>query len=364
MTTRVLVTLDQLQRPHPGGIGTYVRGLLAGLDELASSGEFPGTVEGLACRESSPELSVPCPVTRTRLSTRVATVAWRHWPIGVPASADVVHATSLAGPFRGGASAAVHSVSLHDVLWRDHPELTTRRGAAFHEQRLRQILETPRLRVLVSSTTLRARLVSEGLDPARAFSVRLGVHHRDQSSLVDPREIFERRLAERERPGETFTLVIGTIQPRKNLERLIAAHARARTHAPELGPLVLVGARGWGSVDTTGAVELGELSDIERDSLLAGCRVCVCVPIEEGWGLPAVEGLVAGRPVVASATLPSTQGNTDVVAVDPLSIDDITDGLLRALAQRDDDDTRERRRASVADLTWANCARDHLAAWS
>jgi glycosyltransferase involved in cell wall biosynthesis len=159
-----------------------------------------------------------------------------------------------------------------------------------------------------------------------------------------------------------FTLAVGTIQPRKNIERLIAAHEVARSRETDLGPLVLAGAVGWGEVSTEGAITLGEVDEADLATLVANCRVMAYVPIEEGWGLPPIEALAAGRPVVASA-VPSVLGNPEVVVVDPLEVDSIADGLVAALRAGDDETDRERRRASVQDLTWANCARDHLAAW-
>jgi len=66
---------------------------------------------------------------------------------------------------------------------------------------------------------------------------------------------------------------------------------------------------------------------------------------------------------VASDTTPSAADNAEVVLVDPLDVASITDGLTRALALENDAAARERRHHSVAELTWANCALDHLAGW-
>jgi hypothetical protein len=66
---------------------------------------------------------------------------------------------------------------------------------------------------------------------------------------------------------------------------------------------------------------------------------------------------------VVSSTVPSTVANPCAVVVDPLDVDSMVEGLLAAAAQRDDAAARQRRRDSVAGLSWANCARDHVAAW-
>jgi glycosyltransferase involved in cell wall biosynthesis len=115
-------------------------------------------------------------------------------------------------------------------------------------------------------------------------------------------------------------------------------------------------------VATEGAVVLGEVDVLDLTALTSSCRLMAYVPIEEGWGLPPVEALAAGRPVVSSL-VPSVEGNGQVTFVDPLDVDSIADGLVLAATASDEPADRAARRDSVAQLTWANCARDHLAAW-
>ena len=368
MNGPIVLTLDQLARPQPGGIGTYVRGLVQGLAELRAAGEATVLVEGVAPRASGPttwpELAIP--VHRTRFGEAATTRLWRYVASGVPAGASVVHATSMTGPFGGGQRDAVHSVAVQDLLWRDHPELTTRRGASFHEQRLGQIRRRDSLRVLVTSEVLRDRLIADGFAPSRLFQVRLGHNTPTTSNATMSRSDLGSHLATAgvDRAEGNYTLAVGTIEPRKNYERLIVAHARARMAAPELGPLLIAGVRGWGEVDLTGAVELGPVDAAVLRSLVANCRVAAYLPVAEGWGLSPIEALSAGRPVVASRTVPSVLGNENVVLVDPLDIDDVVEGLLTAVAADDSETTRRRRSSSVEQLTWANCARDHLVAWT
>jgi glycosyltransferase involved in cell wall biosynthesis len=77
-----------------------------------------------------------------------------------------------------------------------------------------------------------------------------------------------------------------------------------------------------------------------------------------------VEALHEGARVVASGTTPSVATNEEVVLVDPLDVDAIAEGLVRGLSLGTDGASRERRRESVASLTWKNVALDHLAAWA
>lgn len=367
MTDTVAITIEQLSRPHRGGIGTYIVGLRQGLVELAGTDRWGGRCVMVGPRPSDESLPVVAgdgrgapELRETWLGGRALTQLWRWTSVGIPRDADVVHATTMAGPFRGGRPDAVHSVLVHDLLWRHHPGLTTARGRAFHEQRLRQIVRTPAERVLVTSAPMADELAAAGVARERLHVVRLGVELR--TSGADPMEVLRRHHLPVD--GGGFTLAVGTIQPRKNLERLIEAHRAARETAPALGPIVLVGAAGWGHVDTADATVLGPLSDVEVGDLVAASRVCAYVPVAEGWGFPAVEALAAGRPLVAASSVPSVAGNPQAIVVDPLDVGAIADGLVRAAGAADDADARTRRRASVAGLSWANCALDHLAAWT
>lgn len=358
MKRTLTMSVDQLYRRQPGGIGTYVRGLAQGLASLDEQYE----VVGLGPRATPPPevASLPVRLVSAALPLNVLTRAWSLLAFGVPRESSVVHATSMAGPFAGGMADCVHSVAMHDLMWRDEPEASTRAGVKFHEERLQLIARREDLRVFTSSPGLDDRLEAIGVARSRLHRIRLGVD--DATELAAPRETVRELLSSRGVHG-TFILYAGTREPRKNLDRLIRAHHEARAERPELGPLVLAGPPGWGEVDTADAVVLGM---VERSVLLGLYRdatVFAFVPRAEGWGLPPVEALHAGARVVASATTPSVATNDQVVHVDPLDVGSIAAGLVRSLELGTGNDEREARRASVRELTWRNCALDHLAGW-
>jgi len=357
MSRRIIVSVDQLYRPQPGGIGSYVRGLIEGLLSVDENLDVIG-VGPRSRPEAVRQLGIP--VRTTPLSLRLVTQLWTRYPFGVPADAEVVHATSVAGPFGGGVRRAVHTVTMHDLLWRDEPESSTPNGIRFHESRLQFLLRAEHLRIITTSPRLGVRLFQIGIDPDRIRFARLGVD--DATVAAAEPDRVRRELAAHGVVGP-FTFYAGTREPRKNVDRLVRAHRLARASTPELGPLVLAGPIGWGQVDTGDAVVLGL---VDRSLLLGLYRdttVNAYVPRAEGWGLPPVEALHAGSRVVASRNCPSVDGNSEVILVDPLAEESIAEGLLRALDQGDDLVSRERRRASVADMTWHNCALDHLKAW-
>lgn len=354
MNRTIAVSIDQLSRPQPGGIASYVRGLLRGLAEVSHE----TTVTAIGTRRAIDALGEREPGFVAPLGS-LAPRLWRWHPVGVPSGCDVVHATSMMGPF-GGAE-RVQSAALHDLLWRDEPHASTKRGIAFHEQRLQLLLQHASIRLLTTSPLLPPRLQALGVDPARIFPVRLGVDNAGVTP-ASPATV-QTFLAEAGVHGP-FTLHAGTREPRKNTWRLVQAHAEVRAEHREVGPLVFAGPPGWGAAPTGDAIVLGM---VPRELLLGLYRdatVVAYVPLAEGFGLPPVEALRAGSRVVASQNCPSVAGNLEVVAVDPNDVHDIATGLLAASHLRDDEYARLRRTESVAAFTWQNCARDHLAAWA
>jgi glycosyltransferase involved in cell wall biosynthesis len=359
VTRTVSISLDQFYRPQPGGIATYVRGLVNALAALNDASlHLVGIAPSGAPTQDVADLSLER--VETTASIKILNRIWARWPLGVPSISDVVHATSLAGPYGGGKKSALHSVTLFDLLWRDEPSASTPRGIRFHEGRLQMLKQRSNVRIFCAAPGLAQRLIADGFSPERLHDVRLGAD--DALTVSESEENVRAYLGERGVDGP-FTLYVGTREPRKNLERLIRAHALARKSNDELGPLVLVGSSGWGEVDSADAVVLGLVPRSLLKGLYRDTAVFAYVPRAEGWGLPPVEALFEGTRVLASATTPSVAKNEEVVLVDPLDIEGIAAGLLAALSLSNEEDARARRRATVSSLTWRNVALDHLAGW-
>ncbi len=167
-------------------------------------------------------------------------------------------------------------------------------------------------------------------------------------------------------PGPGFVLAVGTLEPRKNLPRLVEAYGRL---APELQArhrLVVVGALGWDTGETTRAlaslgdraIGLGYVSDVALAELYRRCAVFCYPSLGEGFGLPVLEAIAAGAPVLTSnvSSLPEVGGYAAAYA-DPHDVDSIADGLARLLGDPERRAELARRGPGrAAEFSWARFA--------
>jgi glycosyltransferase involved in cell wall biosynthesis len=155
-----------------------------------------------------------------------------------------------------------------------------------------------------------------------------------------------------------YVLAVSTLEPRKNLGRLVEGFRRAKLNGCELR---IVGARGWGDIEpipSAGVRWLGEVSDDELARLYRGARCAAYLSIYEGFGLPVLEAMACGTPVVSSDLPPIREFARGVITVDPRDADAIAAGLGEALAAGDELG-REGREAAAA-YDWGRVARETI----
>ncbi|HVA03432.1 MAG TPA: glycosyltransferase family 1 protein [Acidimicrobiales bacterium] len=368
---QVLLVAQQLRRQVPGGIGTYVRGLLGGLARLDEAQVELPSVTLYASRVggrgrvgsgggSDPLEAFGHRVITSRLPGPLLTRLWDRAVVHAPGGFDLVHSVSVAvPPVKGSRDGrrCVEVVAIHDVAWRHRPEDYPSRGQRWHEAALGRALRHAS-HFVVPSDAVAADLVKAGAPQGAVSVIPLGsdvLRGRDDAEA----EALLQRLGVR---GD-FLLSVGTLEPRKNLPRLFEAYGAARRSLPGTWPLVVVGPPGWGPElePGEGVVFTGRVGDGTLASLYARARLLAYVPFEEGFGLPPVEAMRYGTPVVSSP-LPTTGGAA--LEVDPTRVEDIAQALVQVAT---DDDLRARLaeagRARAGSLTWESAARAHVALW-
>jgi glycosyltransferase involved in cell wall biosynthesis len=257
---------------------------------------------------------------------------------------DVLHAPTMRAPFR---SRVPLVVTVHDLAVLRRPETFngwTRRYSAFALPRVARAADA----IVVGSEFSRDEVV-ELLDvpPDRIRVIPYG---------VGPPFTPEGPAAD----GD-YVLAVATLEPRKNLNRLVEGFRRAGLEGLELR---IVGAEGWGDVRVEGAGVrwLGEVRDEELARLYRGARCVAYVSLYEGFGLPVLEAMACGTPVVAGRTGALEEVSADAaVLVDPLDADAIAAGLTEALDRRDELRKRGLERAGAFD--WRDVARQTVAVY-
>jgi glycosyltransferase involved in cell wall biosynthesis len=263
-------------------------------------------------------------------------------------------------------------VTIHDLGYLAFPAAHTARRRLELHLTTRWSLHAARHVIAISQAT-RADLVRHyGADPARVSVVYHGL-----SPAFRPIEDGACQAAARARHGlsRPYFLYVGTIQPRKNLTRLIEAFARALPRLVQAGAtplLALAGREGWLSAAITrrahelGVADhvrfLGYLPDSDLPALLSGALAFVFPSLYEGFGMPVLEAMACGAPVLTSTSsaLPEVAGEAALL-VDPADTDAIAAGLAHLAAEPAlRAALRTRGLVRAAEFTWDRCARATL----
>jgi glycosyltransferase involved in cell wall biosynthesis/O-antigen ligase len=303
------------------------------------------------------------PKRRLQLNKTVwmqAVLPWQLARLG----ADVCHFTNSVASWRTPCPAIV---TIHDTTLWLFPALHPRR----------RLLS---MRPLIPPVARRAKAIIAVSESAKADIVRIlkvpahRVHvvYEAAAACFQPLDGDGKLASVRQQYQlpEQFVLHVGTIEPRKNLVRLLEAYSQLGSRGNHSHHLVLVGSRGWKDADTAvfKAVErlgLGDMVHVlgyvptEQLVALYNLADCLAFPsLYEGFGLPVVEAMACGTPVVASrrGALPEIAASA-AEYVDPTDVDSIAEGLLRVLSDSDRQAAlRQAGRARAAHFSWTVAA--------
>jgi glycosyltransferase involved in cell wall biosynthesis len=344
---------------QPFGVGSYIVGLVEGLRATAA-----GRSLVLYHRGTLPAMPGMARVDHCRAprstGVRAVRVCWEQ--VALPKRCqddriDVLHAPGYIAP----AWASVPSiVTVHDAFTEIAPQFCKRLNRLHHSMLLRRSIERARV-VLTPSHAVRRQL--QQLFPQAADKIISRLPGIDTVIRQTPDKQAIDSVKRRFRLPKRFILWAGNLEPKKNVERLLAAFRIARRRGLK-SELVMVGGRGWGSVSPDalasqeGVRRLGYVSREELGVLYREALMLSFPSLAEGMGFPVLEAMATGAPVVCS-TIPAAM-ETDpnaVELVDPENPESIAEGMWRVA---NDADVRARMiatgREATKDLSWERYA--------
>jgi len=347
------------------GIGRFTRGLIRGLASAGRQHEYI-----LIRAKDAPPLDEDLPANFKSVCLPLGewplTVAWHRLSLPVPLDVlirglDVFHATDYLLP---PLSRAAGLVTVHDLSFKLFPECAEPNLVRFLERRLPRSLNRARIILADSQCTKEDLVRLYGLSPTRIAVVMGGVDDRFHPVAEPAVTAVRQKYA---LPGD-YVLTVGTLEPRKNLVRLVEAFAKLQQESTGVSQLVIAGGKGWLYDEIFATVQRLELTDRVRflgfvpdddlPALLTGARLFVFPSLYEGFGLPPLEAMACGTPVVCSrsSSLPEVVGDAAIVVepLDPAALAKamnrvVKDGSLRAKLS-------EQGRVQAAKFTWKAAA--------
>lgn len=363
---RIGIDLTSLT-PQPTGVDTYIRNLVLHLGRLEAVHSYRLFVN----REDRELFNGLLPQ-----NFRIVTASWRPRPVrlvfqqaALPLVAtgglDVLHSPSFVMPLIRGR--ARHLLTIHDTTFFSLPRHHTRlrRSPAFRRAVVASIRRTDRVGVLSTSVKQDVLELVPSLPSGRVEVIPPGI---DERFRPRPRaEILP--VLERLGLPHAYMLYVGTIQPRKNLEGLVASYRDMIRSRDRPEHLVLAGKLGWNYERLLAEVETPELrgrvhltgyvSDADLPSLYAGARLFVFPSWAEGFGFPPLEAMACGVPTIASdvrALAENLRGAAELVRPECREL--LTGAMTRMLS---DPGLRRARReqglARAATFRWEETAR-------
>jgi glycosyltransferase involved in cell wall biosynthesis len=364
------VSLDVSAVPaRPAGAGRYTIELARALGCVRAA-----SVTTFSRRADAARWPVPGTENRaTAPRARPARLAWEQ--LALPGllrrlGAEVHHGPHYTMPARAPVPVVV---TVHDCTYFDHPEWHERSKVIVFRRAIRRAARRAAAVICVSATTAE-RLSSLVEVAGRLFVAPHGVdHERFTPTEPGPGSDAAALAAAGVDPTRPYVCCVGTLEPRKGLGALVAAFDRLAAARPDLC-LVLAGQRGWGD-DVPRAlatarhadrvIVTGYLPDATVPALLRQARAVAYPALEEGYGLPAVEALACGAPLVTTAnTAMAELAGGAAVLVEPGRPGDLAEAIASVL---DPSAATRARRVLGLELagqrTWSTSAEIHLGAY-
>ena len=370
---RILFDVSPLSHPRTG-VGNYVRGSLAGLAVAAREDARGDEVVAFAPASAKGARAIREALAGVPVEQRLCVLPFAHalrtawsraaWP---PAERlygrfDALHFSDWMYPPQAG---GVRATTIHDLVPLRFPEWTHPRTVALHGRKYANAAAT--CDVMFANSAFTAGEIEEllGFPRDRVVVARPGVEALFAAAGEGTgggagADASARPAAPLD--GRPYLLTVATLEPRKNLDTLVEAWRLLTGRGHGDLALAVAGGAGWGAqprLDDPRIVRLGYVSDTELARLYRAAAVFAYPSRFEGFGMPIVEAMACGAPVVASAH-PSMDeaAGTAALRADPESAEAWADAIERALAGRET--LRTAGLAHAAGFTWAATGRAFL----
>ena len=371
MAPRVLVDATAVPADR-GGVGRYVDGLIAALD--AADADL-----AIVCqRADADRYGRSAPSARivagpAAISHRPARLAWEQTGLPLVAQqvqADVIHSPHYTLPLRAGRPVVV---TLHDATFFTEPELHTAVKGSFFRSAIRTAVRRAARCIVPSKATRDEMIRVVDADPTR---LDVAYHGVDTAMFHQPSQEERNRVRGRLGLSDTsgYVAFLGMLEPRKNVPSLVRAWIDVCDGRSDPPALVLGGAAGWDEDVDAAVSEVpshlrclrpGYLPIRDLPAFLGGSLVVAYPSHGEGFGLPVLEAMACGAPVLTTPRLSLPEVGGDAVAYTEPDVAAIAAGLRSLL---DDPDRRARLgEAGLArskEFTWAASAEAHLASYA
>lgn len=246
---------------------------------------------------------------------------------------EILWSPSHTGPL----TIASQVVTIHDLVSIDHPEWLTPRFAAWYHFLIPRLVRRARRIIVISKFTHDRLIERTGINPDKVDIIHRSI---DPQFKLMQSDYYERMISRLDLPSRNYVLSVCSLEPRKNLARLLQAWSDALANLPDNLWLVLAGARGKMHIFQNAGMDklparvhlTGYIPDEYLPALYAGAQAFIYISYYEGFGLPPLEAMACGCPVICS-DIPVFQEVVGDAAmkVNPFSTQDIAAGIAALL---------------------------------
>lgn len=335
---RVCIDISAAMTPRPTGIGRYAHQLACALLALPNAPQlslfhnnrhYHQPPVGL---ESQPRSEAPWSDKPWRAFLLTGLTPPYKWSQTIH-DCDIFHGTDSITPRISQPTV----ITIHDLTTLLFPEHHSRPNRWYQRIALPVMIKRAKTIITDAESTRRDCINRYSLPADKIHTVPIGVDH--QRFFPRDRLLAQSKVKQHLGISTPYVLSVGTLEPRKNLLRLVEAYSQLDSQAP---PLVIAGAKGWGDHPIAALIEQrnlqnrihipGFVPDELLPDLYAGAEMFIYPSIYEGFGLPPLEAMACGAPVITSncSSLPEVTGDAALL-IDPQDVNAITAAMDRLL---------------------------------